>query len=764
MTDSGSERAPQTYNVQDLLERARKSLKVGELLASPSFDLHTSMTAMEIGDPKMDPAMRRVDQRSLSERVAAGEAPLQSLSESSLLATMDRLLQLEVAWHDGFMLSQTVYTCLYMMDLERYGAVIQVCVNWCLIRCMEDIHCYYVFSSDYCRTSAHHVMHSFCNAIHVSCSYLYELIYSAQVSYDEDASVLTFGISLGKGGEGDIAAALDMLSTAIGELESQQLVYRLKLRQKILELLLAMSKACTGKDLGRIATLCEEGVSILSEISYACDEDISQAVGFAPTLHYSAIGSAPLKDLEVRPMKEVGDSWVSFFDSLKEACSWIRRIKGWKDLRNGLDMFSAQDHPAFVRSLVYRLLISPPQSPDGTWVHWTPNHSMIARDIFQVHSVGTAFFETLQQLPELDLFINQCVIAVQGWCHTKCLNLCRQRRRLRHNVMDWKNMIDHAYIAETTTDVGAWLSDQGFAWNQSIDSTMRNTERLAPLTCWVVQETIWTLIDHLLLGGVLDLYQNGEVASVYGYVSYLIDYMEKMAREYDVISMEKRLTQQHGNKKLPQVLLGIDLGRTQQQPPPGPLRDTWNRRKLSAFYGLVFGSIARASIALQDTSIFPKMHREFNGEKEQYMQRFGFMQSLDLPEFLPYEHYLQYLHSLYRIPLPQDEKVLSRPPKVEKSASLDLLKESLEYMILCSTMLASIESLMPKECVVTLHKSLTANRTALKLLVTLASSSIKNKSISSDFHISWAFTKSICTPFDFSTSVLSLPTLTLQRK
>jgi hypothetical protein len=763
MADLGSERAPRTYNVQDLLERARKSLKVGELLASPSFDLHTSMTAMEIGDPKMDPAMRRVDQRSLSERVATGEAPLESLSESSLLATMDRLLQLEVAWHDRFMLSQTVYTCLYMMDLERYGTVFKCSWIGFWKRCMKELLLGF-FSFDDCRTSAHRVLHAFCNAIHVTCSYLYELIYSAQVSYDEDASVLTFGISLGKGTEGDIVAAIDMLSSAIGETESHQLVNRLKLRLKILELLHVMTKACTGDDLERIVTLCEEGASILSDISYTCDDNVSKAVGFAPTLHYSAIGSAPLKDLVVQPMEDVGDSWKSFFDGLKDACSWIQQVKSWKDLRNGLDRFSSQDHPAFVRSLVYRLIVSPPQRPDGSWVHWTPSHSMIAKDIFQVSSVGTAFFEALQNLPELDLFMNQCVIAVQGWCHTKCLNLCRQRRRLRHNVIDWKNMIDHAYIAETTTDVGAWLSDQGFTWNQSIDSTMRNTERLAPLTCWVVQETIWTLIDHLLLGGVLDLYQNGEVASVYGYVSYLVDYMEKMAREYDMISMEKRLSVQHGAKKLLQGPHAIDLGRSQQQPPPGPLRNAWNRRKLSAFYGLAFGSIARASIALQDTCIFAKMKHEFNGEKEQYMQRFGFMESLGLPEFLSYQHYLQYTYSLYRIPLPKDEKALAHTPKVEKSRALDLLKESLEYMILCSTMLASVESLMPQECVATLQKTLSANRTALKLLVALASSSGKNNSISSDFHISWTFTKSICTPFDFSTSILSLPTLTLQRK
>lgn len=118
------------FNVEAVLERIRLDLDVGQLFASPAFDLTNAMTAMEIGDPKMDPGMHRYDQKTLSERIASGEAPVYFDNAIDMLAIMDRLLQLEIGWHDHYMLPQTVYTCLYMMDMERWVCVCmlsQVC-------------------------------------------------------------------------------------------------------------------------------------------------------------------------------------------------------------------------------------------------------------------------------------------------------------------------------------------------------------------------------------------------------------------------------------------------------------------------------------------------------------------------------------------------------------------------------------------------------------------------------------------------------------
>lgn len=107
-----------TYDVTKVFEDTCKALEVGEMVESSAFDLQQAMTALEIGDVKMDVGLQRTDTMTVAQHVAQGEAPL-DLSEEQILVVMDRLVQLEACWHEQFMLPQTVYTCLYMVDIER---------------------------------------------------------------------------------------------------------------------------------------------------------------------------------------------------------------------------------------------------------------------------------------------------------------------------------------------------------------------------------------------------------------------------------------------------------------------------------------------------------------------------------------------------------------------------------------------------------------------------------------------------------------------
>ncbi len=116
-----SPRGPQYLDLQPFLERVCDQMGVGELLHDESFSLFESMTAIEIGDPKMDLALRRhQDVGTPEELIAAGQAPI-DLSAPQLLGLMDQLMVMEAAWHCGAMLPQTVYTSLYMLQIDRCG-------------------------------------------------------------------------------------------------------------------------------------------------------------------------------------------------------------------------------------------------------------------------------------------------------------------------------------------------------------------------------------------------------------------------------------------------------------------------------------------------------------------------------------------------------------------------------------------------------------------------------------------------------------------
>lgn len=100
-----------------LFETARGQLAVGEMVHTESFSLFEAMSAVEVGNPKMDAgAVSEEPPLPLSERPLTLE-----LSPEQLLSIMDHLLALEASWHSGSPLAQTVYSSLYMMQLPRWG-------------------------------------------------------------------------------------------------------------------------------------------------------------------------------------------------------------------------------------------------------------------------------------------------------------------------------------------------------------------------------------------------------------------------------------------------------------------------------------------------------------------------------------------------------------------------------------------------------------------------------------------------------------------
>jgi hypothetical protein len=105
-------------DVQPFLQTVCDGMQVGELLCRDNFNLHDAMIAIEIGDSKMDVGLCRGDTRSLEELLAAGLAPV-DISLESQLAVIDRLMCMEATWHNGVVLSLTVFTSLYLLDTAR---------------------------------------------------------------------------------------------------------------------------------------------------------------------------------------------------------------------------------------------------------------------------------------------------------------------------------------------------------------------------------------------------------------------------------------------------------------------------------------------------------------------------------------------------------------------------------------------------------------------------------------------------------------------
>lgn len=99
-------------NVADALQRGAAQLRLGEMLHTPTFQLAQAISAVEIGDPRMDFPLN--ESTHVPSLLADGKMPL-GLDLPVQLAVVDSLIALLAQWWTGVTLLQTVYTSLYML-------------------------------------------------------------------------------------------------------------------------------------------------------------------------------------------------------------------------------------------------------------------------------------------------------------------------------------------------------------------------------------------------------------------------------------------------------------------------------------------------------------------------------------------------------------------------------------------------------------------------------------------------------------------------
>ncbi|KAI0062099.1 Mak10-domain-containing protein [Artomyces pyxidatus] len=100
-------------DVTDILVEASIDMDPETMILTENFTLYDSMSALEIGDPRMDSGI------ALDEEQRPDFQPLAPLLPEELCYILDRLLACEMEWHSGFTLAQTVFTSLHVHQLDE---------------------------------------------------------------------------------------------------------------------------------------------------------------------------------------------------------------------------------------------------------------------------------------------------------------------------------------------------------------------------------------------------------------------------------------------------------------------------------------------------------------------------------------------------------------------------------------------------------------------------------------------------------------------
>ena len=116
-------------------------LQPGDLVQDPDFSLFEAMSAIELMDKKMDASLLwmsfRSYPRTVDEALASGRIKYDAYSPEELIGIMDEVLACIATWLEGHTLAQTVFTCVYLLDVEKIENIYLKSFSLAIVKTVE---------------------------------------------------------------------------------------------------------------------------------------------------------------------------------------------------------------------------------------------------------------------------------------------------------------------------------------------------------------------------------------------------------------------------------------------------------------------------------------------------------------------------------------------------------------------------------------------------------------------------------------------------
>ncbi|KAM1173334.1 hypothetical protein ACFX2J_025836 [Malus domestica] len=502
-------------DVSPLLDAACKDLQDGMLINGDNFNLFAAMSALEIMDPKMDSGMV-CKYYSVDEAIDDGAAPVpisfdKTVDVQRTIDIMDHLLACEATWHKGHSLAQTVFSCIYLLRLDR--------------------------------TSSHALLHSYCRVIRATCKAVISVVSDARTHEEEDLFTMTYGLPLNGDGDEKCLSMLHAVEETISrqlrackapssktrvleDLVSQQnnpeleegyckaLLCRLRFRKHFYHVLTSMKRPQgRGLELARkhIASCISELEDILSSSEFLRSstfgsqqgnlEDKTTAsgcepIGFDASLNCRLSAPTPPRAIKILSWKKTVEYFIKLLRDLDVICSYqldpslesvlhflVGFQKSQPDLvaRAHLQRLLVQDGKLYGRDPVFAVIIRAAALPDNTRNH----------DIQKQESI---------------IQLGQLVISL---LKVLCTNGAWQRRKLGKILQDWRVVYMQLEMA--------FRKEFGDNANISNDENI-SVKLFQHILLWVEKQTYWIASRFLILGFELELYSLSEYCMVYWYI------------------------------------------------------------------------------------------------------------------------------------------------------------------------------------------------------------------------------------------------------
>ncbi|OUZ99842.1 NatC N(alpha)-terminal acetyltransferase [Macleaya cordata] len=613
-------------DVSTLLEAACEDLRDGELIHGENFSLFAAMSALEIMDPKMDSGIKNCGYHSVEEAIENGAAPVpfsfdRTADVQCTLDVMDHLLACEATWHKGHSLAQTVFSCIYLLRLER--------------------------------TSSHALLHSYCRVIRATCNAVISAVSDARTHEEEDLFTMAYGLPLK--GEGD-DKCLSMLN-AVEETISRQLRackatsskkrvtegryfsnyqlfhltffsflfctyyfnYLFHSIQHFYHVLMSMRKSQgRGLELARkhIASCLSELACMLrsleflrSSVSGSCQDDIEnrttasgcQPVGFDASLNSRLSAPIPPRAIKILSWNKAIEYFEKLLHDLDVICSFSLDpfLEG---ILRFVVQFQKLQPDLVARAHLQQILLV----QDGKLYGRDPIFDVISRaaklpDVAKNHNV---------QKNEFVVQLGQLVINL---LKILCTNTAWQRRKLGKILQDWS-------VTSVQLEL-AFKREFGELPNISVDENIC-IKLSKDLLIWTEEQTFWIASRFLMLGFELELYSPSDYCMVYWYMYVIFIKLSekaqlKMVTSSDAVTRKGKKKRDHSK----------DVVREPQISPSVLL--------LQCYIYLTEGLTMMLAALRNERNIF-KRPGIFNTEQERFIQHFDFLQRARVPDQITY--------------------------------------------------------------------------------------------------------------------------------
>ncbi|KAH7688507.1 N-alpha-acetyltransferase 35 NatC auxiliary subunit protein [Dioscorea alata] len=603
-----------------LIAAACNDLQDGELVHGENFSLFAAMSALEIMDPKMDAGIESNGYRSVDEAIENGTAPLPLSSDSTVdvqcvIDIMDHLLACEATWHKGHSLAQTVFSCIYLLKIER--------------------------------TSAHVLLHSYCRIIRATCNAVISTVSDARTHEEEDLFTMAYGLPLK--GEGDdkclsilnsveetisrqlrACKALNYKKKVLEDIDPLQanpdledgycraLLCRIRFRKHFYHVLMCMRKSQgRGLELARkhIALCLSELSSIAKSQEFlrsnACvshQDDVEesttasgcQPVGFDASLNSRYSAPTPPRAIQILSWKRAIEYFEKLLHDLDIICSFSLEPM-LEDVLHFVVQFQESQPDLVARAHLQLLLVQ-----DG---------KLYGRDFFYDVISKAIALPSFARDPEFQKneFVVQLIQLVVNLLKILCTNAAWQRRKLGKILQDWSLFSIQLELAlkREFGDMLKALVDENVCLKVS-----------KHLLTWAEEQTYWIAARFLMLGFKLELYSPNEYCMVYWYL-YII-----LMRLLD--KMQVRLSNRGDPRKKGKKKRDVSKDLTRDMIVSSPLC-----LLLKCYISLSEG-LAMMLAALHNESKVFEMPNVFNNEQERFIQHFELLQKAHVPDQISY--------------------------------------------------------------------------------------------------------------------------------